>query len=160
MSPDLTFSIGLDVLTALLLAATIGYAVSLNRKLNHLRDNKGEMEAVIARLIEATDRARDGLEGLRTHAVEVDQRLREQLKKSGGRVDELAFLIEKAETFSRRLDGSIAAARVPQASTPAAAAKPCVPHRPVAPAGAERQDTNREPAPEEASLLKSLQGMR
>ncbi len=68
MSPDLTFSIGLDVLTALLLAATIGYAVSLNRKLNHLRDNKGEMEAVIARLIEANPTQaqgyRDGKTGL------------------------------------------------------------------------------------------------
>ena len=160
MSPDLSFSVGLDVLTALLLVATIGYAVSLNRKLNLLRDNKGEMEAVIARLIEATDHARAGLESLRTHAVEVGEQLQQGLKQSSGRVDELAFLIEKAEALSGRLDGSIAAARARQASAPATAASPSTPLHPAAPAGAAQQDANPPPAPEEASLLKSLQGMR
>jgi uncharacterized protein DUF6468 len=160
MIPDLTFSIGLDVLTALLLIATIAYAVSLNRKLNLLRDNKSEMEAVIARLIEATGQARTGLEGLRAHAVEVGERLQQGLKQSSGRVDELAFLIERAEKLSERLEGSIAASRAPQASAPAAVASPCIPHRGAPPAGPGQRDPSREPAPEEASLLKSLQGMR
>ena len=156
MSPDLTFSMGIDVLTAILLVATIGYAVSLNRKLTVLRDNKGEMEAVIARLIEATEHARAGLEGLRSHAVEVGEQLRQGLKQSSGRVDELAFLIEKAETLSRRLDGSIAAARAPQASP---TVEPGI-AQVQPPTAAAAQTVNREPAPEEAILLKSLQGMR
>ncbi len=160
MSPDFTFSTGLDVLIAILLMATIVHAVSLNRKLNRLRDSKGEMEAVIARLIEATDHARAGLEDLRTHAVEVGERLRQGLNQSSGRVDELAFLIEKAETLSQRLDTSIVAARAPQASAPAAAASPSIPLRQAAPAGTRPRVANREPEPEEASLLKSLQGMR
>ncbi len=150
MSPDVAFSIGLDVLIALLLIATIAHAVSLNRKLNLLRDDKGEMEAVIARLIEATDRARTGLDGLRTHAVELGERLGKGIEQSRGRVDELAFLIEKAVTISQRLDKSIAAA----------VASPCVPHRRAAPAGTQQQDSSCKPTPEEASLLESLQGMR
>jgi len=158
MSPDLTFTTGLDVLTVLLLIATICYAVLLNRKLNRLRDNKGEMEAVIARFIEATDHARAGLEGLRDHASESGESLQKGLTQSSGRIEELAFLIERAESASKRLDESISTARASHA--PTEAAKPSVPLRPVTPAESGQQAPNGGPAPEEASLLKSLQGMR
>ncbi len=160
MSLDLTFSTGLDVLIAILLVATIAYAVSLSRKLNRLRDNKGEMEAVIARLIESTDHARTGLEGLRTHAAEVGERLQQGLNQSRGRADELAFLIEKAEALSHRLDATIAAARVPQPVPPVAPANSSNPAGGAQSAGTQPQDSNREPPPGEAELLKSLQGMR
>ncbi len=148
MSPDITFSMGIDVLTAILLIATIGYAVSLNRKLTLLRDTKGEMEAVIARLAEATAQAHAGLEDLRTHAAETGERLQQGLQQSSGRVDELAFLVEKAAALSKRLEASIAAA------------KPGVSHSRAPSADAKRQEASRGPAPGEAGLLKSLQGMR
>lgn len=160
MSPDFTLSLGLDVLIALLLIATIAYAVSLNRKLKLLRDNRGEMEVVVARLVEATDGAREGLDGLRTQAADLGEHLQQGLNQSRGRVDELAFLIEKAESLLRRLDTSIATARAPQASTPAAVASPCTPLRQAAPLGMQKQTSGSKPPPEEASLLKSLQGMR
>lgn len=148
MSPDITFSMGLDVLTAILLIATIGYAVSLNRKLTLLRDTKGEMEAVIARLAEATGQAQAGLEGLRSHAAETGELLQQGLQQSSGRVDELAFLVEKAESLSKRLEASIAAAR------------PGVSRSRASSADAKRREASREPPPGEADLLKSLQGMR
>ena len=156
MSPAFSFSTGLDVLIAVLLIATIVYAVSLNRKLTRLRDDRGEMEALIVRLVEATDRAQTGIEGLREHAAELGEQLDQSIHRSRGRVDELAFLIERAESLSGRLDGSIAAARpltpvptdAPATAGPSDAAKPSF----------ERQST--EVPPEEAGLLKTLQGLR
>ena len=144
MSLDLSLALLLDILIAVLLVATIGYAVSLNRKLARLRSDRGEMEAVIARLIEATDAAQAGLEGLRVHANDVGARLQKGLEQSRGRADELAFLIERAEAVSRRLEGAATAARAASKDTGAV--------RRAAPKAA--------PPAEEDGLMKSLQGVR
>jgi Tfp pilus assembly protein PilO len=144
MTEALSFETLLDVLIALLLAATIAYAFILNRKLTRLRNDRSEMEALISRLINATDDAQKGIEALRTHASEVGERLQKGLEQSRGRADELAFLIERAEGMARRLNaGSVAQ----KSASPSAAAKP---------AGTAAG----KPSPEEASLLKSLQGIR
>ena len=124
------------------MVATIGYAVTLNRKLARLRSDRGEMEAVIARLIEATDAAQSGLEGLRAHADAVGVRLQKGLEQSQGRADELAFLIERAEAVARRLESATAAA-------------------PAAEKGAVRRAERAAEAPaQETGRLKSLQGIR
>lgn len=148
MSLELSPALLLDVLIAVLLVATIGYAVSLNRKLARLRSDRGEMEAVIARLIEATDAAQSGLQGLRANADDMGKRLQQGLEQSRGRADELAFLIERAEAVSRRLDGAGTAARAPRAERDAER-------------GAERAAAPKAAPPaEDAGLLKSLRGVR
>ncbi len=156
MSPAFWFSTGLDILIAVLLIATIAYAVSLSRKLTRLRDDRDEMEALIARLVEATDSAQTGIEGLRDHAAELGEKLHQGIDRSRGRVDELAFLIERAESLSGRLDGSIAAAR-PLTPIPTDAPAAAGPPKVVKPSF-ERQSA--KVPPEEAGLLKTLQGLR
>ena len=161
MNPDLALSTSLDILIAILLIATIAYAVSLNRKLTNLRNDKGEMEALIARLIEASEHARAGLEGLRTHASEAGEGLRQELDRARGRADELAFLIEKGEALSRRMDGTLAAARASHVGPSRAAPARQSPAAEATPEPATPEPATPEPAPpEEASLLKALQGMR
>lgn len=146
MSPDISLATLLDVLIAGLLAATIAYAVALNRKLARLRSDRGEMEALIARLIDATEAAQKGLESLRGHAKEVGARLQKDLEGSQSRADELSFLIERAEAASRRLETAIAA-------VPAA--------RPADASGSPRKaEAKAKPSAEEAVLLKTLQGIR
>ena len=144
MTAELSLATLLDVLIALLLVATITYAVILNRKLTRLRSDRGEMEAVIARLIEATDGAQKGLEGLRAHADHVGSRLQKELARAQGRADELGFLIERAEAVSGRLERAASAAPARTAS-----------------AGPTRQaEALSEPPAAESELLKSLQGVR
>ena len=144
MIADLPFATLLDALIAVLLAATIAYAFVLNRKLTRLRNDRSEMEALISRLINATDDAQKGIQALRNHASEVGERLPKGLEQSRGRADALAFLIERAETMARRLNAGSAA---PKPATPNAAAKA---------AGT----ASGKASPEEASLLKTLQGIR
>ena len=138
MSEALSLPLFLDVVIVVLLAATIAYAAILNRKLARLRSDRGEMEAVIARLIEATDAAQKGLEGLRAHAEDVGQGLQTESARAQGRADELAFLIERAEAVSGRLERAAS-------EVPARPAKTAAPAKPPAP---------------ESKLLKSLQGVR
>ena len=144
MIADLAFATLLDALIAVLLAATIVYAFVLNRKLTRLRNDRSEMEALISRLINATDDAQKGIAALRTHANEVGERLQKGLEQSRGRADELAFLIERAEGMARRLNAG-SAAQKPASQGVAAKAT-----------GATAGKTS----PEEASLLKTLQGIR
>ena len=148
MSEVLSPALLLDGLIVVLLAASIAYAVILNRKLTRLRRDRGEMEAVSARLIEATDGAQKNLEGLRAHADQVGPRLQKDLARAQGCADELAFLIERAEAVSGRLERARAAAPARPANQGAATrVEPPVKSPPEPPAG-------------DAKLLKSLQGVR
>jgi hypothetical protein len=171
MSGEATLSIILDAVIAVLLIATIGYAFVLNRKLGKLREARAEMDALAARLIESTERARSGLDGLRDHAQQSGERLQRAIDAARGRADELAFLVEKAEALSGRLDGAIGAAR-PKAAAAAAVRSPRsqATTRQKAPASGSKPGSgpasSRAPgtpsgaSPEEADLLKALQGMR
>ena len=152
MSEALSPALLLDGLIAVLLVATIAYAVILNRKLTRLRRDRGEMEAVIARLIEATDAAQKNLETLRAHADQVGPRLQKELARAQGRTDELAFLIERAEAVSDRLERAKAAAPArPATEGVARRAEPPV-EPPVEP--------QVKPSAGDAKLLKSLEGVR
>lgn len=142
MIAGLPFATLLDALIAVLLAATIAYAFILNRKLTRLRNDRAEMEALISRLINATDDAQKGIQALRSHASEVGERLQKGLEQSRGRADELAFLIERAETMARRLNAGSAAPK------------------PAAPSVTAKTTGAAKPSAEEASLLKTLQGIR
>ena len=145
MSLDLSPALLLEALIAVLLVATIVYAVILERKLTRLRGDRAEMEAVIARLIEATGEAQSGLRGLRAHAEEAGQRLDTAVAQSRGRADELAFLIERAEAAAGRLERALA--------QPA-------PVAPVAPAADKAKAPRSRPPAREARVLKSLEGIR
>ena len=105
MSEGAVLSIVLDGVIVALLVVTIAYALVLNRKLGSLRTTKGEMEALIARLVEATERAQNGLSGLREHALTTGEQLQRGIEAARGRVDELGFLIARAEALAAKLEG-------------------------------------------------------
>ena len=117
----MTLSLFLDMALIALLAVTIGYAVSLNRKLMGLRRNKGEMEKLAAAFAQATHKADDGIGRLKTNT----DALQAQVDKAQGLRDDLAFLLERANTAADRLEDAIRASRTkaPSATvTPAASA--------------------------------------
>jgi hypothetical protein len=152
-----TVSIVLDGVIVVLLAATIGYAFVLNRKLANLRATKGEMDALVARLVDATERAQAGLSGLREHAQESGAQIQRGIDAARGQADELRFLIERGEALAAKLEGSTVAARSRPAAGDARASDTQA-TRPVArgraaPAAAA-------PAAAEDELLKTLQGLR
>ena len=104
-------SILLDVLIAGLLAATIFYAVVLNRKLGELRNNKAEMEAMVNRLVQTTERAEHGLAELRAAAHDKGEELSQKVADAKALSDDLGFLVDKGTSLADRMERQIGAAR-------------------------------------------------
>jgi chromosome segregation ATPase len=143
-------------LVAVLLVATIVYAVLLNRKLTALRNVKGEMEAVIASFAEATAQAENGIQTLKVHATESGTSLDNTVNRAHGLADDLSFLIERGNSLADRLEGILERGRGGSAGTV----------RPNRPQSARAQATPKAPqpvaevSPQEVALLNSLRGVR
>jgi len=116
----------LDVIVAILLAATIGYALMLNRRLGELRRNRDDLARLVNAFNDATARAEAGIPKLRRAADEAGATLQERVEKAQTLRDDLAFMIERAEGMANRLEGTVRQARdvkippsaQPQASSP------------------------------------------
>ena len=69
-------SLGLEIAFAILLVTTIGYAITLNRKLGNLRQHKKDLERLAMSFSQSTVRAEDGVQHLKSNT--------EQMQKSIG----------------------------------------------------------------------------
>jgi hypothetical protein len=163
----------LDLLVSVLLIATIGYAVMLNQRLTQLRKNRDDLAKIIVSFNEATVRAESSIPKLRKAAEDAGQSLQERVEKAQSLRDDLAFMIERADTMANRLENGVRSARTDLRSAPAGAKEsPRVsapgPERPsqasraatmaAAAAAAEGDIDDRSEA--ERELLRALQSMR
>ena len=73
-----------DVVLAILLVATIVYAVVLNRKLSVLRVAKIEMEALFNRLVKSTQKAESGIESLKGQVLNSGEVLQHGVEAARG----------------------------------------------------------------------------
>ncbi|CAO3424112.1 DUF6468 domain-containing protein [Azospirillum endophyticum] len=136
MSP--LVSIIIDVVMVGLLAATIAYAIILNKQIIKLRESRGEMAELIQGLNEAMGRADSGVRTLKKAAGDTGEDLQRTVIKAQALRDELQFMIEAGDTLANRLGGvgdrdggsrSVAVAPALAARSPAKA--PLVAPRPV-----------------------------
>lgn len=145
-------SLILDVVVAVLLAATIVYAALLNRRLQGLRANKAEFEAMVTEFNEATRRTEGAIQALRLAADQTAKALSAQVERGQALRDELQFLTNRADGAAERItsrgEPPAPAAPRPQPArpqpVPAAAAQP---PRPVTPAPAATPRPAPAPAP-------------
>lgn len=150
MSPMV--SLILDLVIVGLLAATIAYAIILNKQIIKLRESRGEMAELIHGLNEAMSKAETGVRGLRKAASDTGEDLQRTVTKAQTLRDELQFMIEAADTLATRLgnvgdrDGGRgenargSAARIP--------VKPALAPRPLArPMPVEDHDDDHDDAP-------------
>lgn len=171
MSQGFGLNLVFDAVVAVLLVATIVYAAILNRKLSALRGLKAEMETLVTRLAQSTRVAEDGLSHLRGAAERSGETMQRTAETARGVADELSFLIERGNSLARRLDGAPPSPAANASAPPAAApvAEPASSARPAtrpatgnrrakAPSGAPAAEP--APSPQEAALLKALQGLR
>lgn len=164
----------LDVIIIVLLAATIVYAVMLNSRLAQLRDNRDDLARLVAAFNDATARAESGIPKLRRAAEDAGNALQERVEKAQTLRDDLAFMIERADSMAGKLENSVRQAREearPTAPPPAMpqvaparstrakaeAAPPPIPAEPE-PMAAESLDDERSEA--ERELLRALQAVR
>ncbi|WP_207476450.1 DUF6468 domain-containing protein [Arenibaculum pallidiluteum] len=120
----------LDVAIVGLLAATIAFAVRLNRQLSTLRDSKAELEALIRGFAEATERADAGVQNMKAMTEESGEKLQKALQRAQTIRDELQFMVETADSLASRLEGAISTHR---SATPARPASPLTASRPGEP---------------------------
>lgn len=104
----IAWSLAFDVVIALLLVATISYAVILNRKLSALRASKDELAALLRSFSEATAKAEAGLEGIRRTAAGAGQELQSQVAKASALSEDLRFLIGRAGLSADTVEANIA----------------------------------------------------
>lgn len=124
----------MDVVVALLLVATLVYCVRLNKRLNVIREHRGELEALIQAFNESCTRAELGVRSLRT-ATDEATRLQQYLERSQNLRDDLSYLLDRGGSLADRLEGGVRTARTASVSQPMA---PQPMAAPAAPAAAPR----------------------
>ena len=89
----MSYSLIIDVLVAVLLAVTIGYAIILNKRLGKLRADKKELEKLATKFGHSTHRAEESIDKLK-HTADL---LQDSMDKAQALRDDLAFLIDRGD---------------------------------------------------------------
>jgi hypothetical protein len=118
----ITFPLILDILIVILLTATIGFAMVLNRRLSRLRDNKAELDDLVKGFADAAGRAEISVAGMKETASKSADVLQKSIDRAQALRDELQFMIEAADSLASRLEGSVGAHTVRATTGPSPAA--------------------------------------
>jgi hypothetical protein len=118
----ITFPLILDILIVILLSATIGFAMVLNRRLSRLRDNKAELDDLVKGFADAAGRAEISVAGMKETASKSADVLQKSIDRAQALRDELQFMIEAADSLASRLEGSVGAHTVRATTSPSPAA--------------------------------------
>jgi len=106
-----TLAVFLDLLVIGLMAATIVYAVSLNRSISKLRDGKAELATLLANLAEAVAHADVAIKGMKSIAGEYDNTLTQRIGTARALIDELGIVNETADNLASRIERAAQVAR-------------------------------------------------
>ena len=99
----MSWTLALDVLIALLLAGTITTTFLLNRRLAVLRADRDELDKLAQNFLHATQRADDGVAGLKVSALTMQERI----EAARTLADDLDFLIERGAGVADRLESTV-----------------------------------------------------
>jgi hypothetical protein len=92
-----------DAVVAVLLVATIGYSVVLNRRLSAMRSDRDKFEDVIRNLTTASQRAEAAVANLRTSADDLGKRLDKKIDEARSLSDDLVYMIERGGTIADKM---------------------------------------------------------
>lgn len=107
----MSFGLMIESLVAMLLLLTIGYCVSLNRRLERLRADEQSLKGTIAELITATEIAERAVSELRLAAQENDVTLGERVRSAERCCVELDRQVSAGDVVLTRLSRVVVAAR-------------------------------------------------
>lgn len=106
-----TLAMIIESLVAVLLAVTIGYCVLLDRRLQRLRADEGQMRQTVVDLGLATERAERAIDGLRRTLADCDQSLAERLRIAERTTADLEGQIRTGDDVLARISRIVNAAR-------------------------------------------------
>ncbi|HLF59195.1 MAG TPA: DUF6468 domain-containing protein [Alphaproteobacteria bacterium] len=118
----MTLLVVLDIVVAVLLTATIGFCMVLNRRLAALRRNEAELKQVLAKFNQAAEQAETGIARLKEAGSVTAAALRERIGEAKALRDDLAFVTERGDRIASELSRKLTGAR--PAQTGAAAPRP------------------------------------
>ncbi len=157
----MTMGLGLDVLVSVLLVVMIGFSALLSRRLSNLRDGRGELDGAIAAFAAASESAEASVQKLKRHAESRNSDLQESIDSGRALRDELAFLLDRAEDQSKRLDTLIRSGRDKAGSSLAESDAGAAIGAVVAASGSEpAAEPVGQRSEAETALLKTLAGLR
>ena len=97
----------INIVVICLLVPTIVFAIILNKRLEVLRNSRADLGRLIEAFNDATTRAESGIPRLKQAADSAGSLLREQIQKAQTLRDDMAFMIERADTVIQRLENSV-----------------------------------------------------
>ncbi|HVA12242.1 MAG TPA: DUF6468 domain-containing protein [Stellaceae bacterium] len=100
-----------DAVVALLLIATIGYSVVLNRRLGSVRSDREKFEVLARNLNTASHRAEAAVTNLRVTADDLSRRLEKKVEEARALSDDLTYMIERGGGIADKLANQIRAGR-------------------------------------------------
>lgn len=106
-----TVAMVVELLVAGLLAATIAYCITLNRRLMRLRSDEQSLKATIAELITATEIAERAIQGLKVTVRECDGTLGERLRTAERFLVDIEREVKSGEIVVERISRITEAAR-------------------------------------------------
>lgn len=101
----------LDVVIIALLVPTIIFAVILNRRLEVLRRNRDDLAKMILAFNDATVRAEAGIPKMRKATQDAGEALQDAMEKAQTLRDDLAFMVDRADSMANRLEAQLREAR-------------------------------------------------
>ena len=112
-----SWSLGADIMLAVLLIGTIVVAVRLERALRVIRRDRGVFEALIVNLSSATESVKAGIEALREEAGRAARHIGQSSQDADKMATDLSFLIEAADRSGVRLEDRLRSSR-PEPAAP------------------------------------------
>jgi hypothetical protein len=128
----MSLSLILDIAVVALLVPTIVFAWILNSRLSDLRQNREELARLIGSFNDATHRAESGIPKLRKAADDAGRALQDRVEKAQTLRDDLAFMVDRAETVLGKLEDGTRPTRVGGSGGGAGAASSAETRRDVA----------------------------
>jgi hypothetical protein len=107
----MTLNIILDIVVAGLLLTTIAYAILLSRRLGALRNDKQELEKLVASLDTSSQRAEAGIAALKEAAERIGQQLQQRVDQGKALQGDLSYIIDLGGGLADRMEGTIRARR-------------------------------------------------
>ncbi|PLW78839.1 DUF6468 domain-containing protein [Cohaesibacter celericrescens] len=99
----MTVGMMIELLVAFLLVLTIGYCMTLNKRLKRLRNDEEALRATIAELITATEIAERAILGLKATAGDCDKNLTHRLMEAERLSSDLQYYVSQGDGVVGRL---------------------------------------------------------
>lgn len=101
----------MNVVIVVLLAVTIGYCWTLNRRIQILQDSRSELAQLLKHFDESTQRASESIIALQTASKKIGENIQMRIEKANHLIDELSFMLDRGNKLANQLEAGFAVSR-------------------------------------------------